>query len=124
MSTKEHKTSPAHHYSGANPIPNIKQFVENLDKDKRERDKRIDEEAQARGATGDNSEARDHKQGQSVGVAGSRKKVTDPVTGREVEIENVNADFMKAVDDPQVGIYSAFDISLTKSSSFLYRMQM
>ncbi len=31
-------------YSGANPIPNIQKFVESLDKDKRERDRQIDEQ--------------------------------------------------------------------------------
>jgi len=96
--SNDHKKGPGGHYSGANPIPNIQKFIQSLDADKKERDANIEAQMKATGT----SDVRDHKQGKSVGVAGTRKTVTDPVTGREVEIEDVNADFMKAVDDPKV----------------------
>ena len=105
MSASEPQKSPAGHYSGHNPVPNIKKFVESLDKEKKQRDKNIEEETAAKRARGGptaGSDVRDHVEDKPKGVAGSRKKVTDPVTGREVEIEDVNANFMKAVEDPQV----------------------
>lgn len=96
--SNDHKKGPGAHYSGANPIPNIQRFVEGLDSDKRDRDAKINEHLQQR----DHAEAADHPQGQPHGVDGTRKIVTDPTTGKDVEIEDVNADFMKAVDKPQV----------------------
>ena len=92
----DQKIGPGGHYSGGNPVPNIQNFVESLDKDKKARDAKINERM------GQGSDVQPHKPGRSVGVPSTRKKVTDPVTGREVEIEDVNADFMKAVDDPKV----------------------
>jgi hypothetical protein len=101
--SNDHKKGPGGHYSGTNPIPNIQRFVESLDKDKKERDAKINEQMKARAAQGkDGGDAIDHKPNQSIGVAGTRKIATDPTTGREVEIEDVNADFMKSVDNPQV----------------------
>lgn len=105
MSTN--KSAPGGHYSGKNPIPNIQKFVESLDKDKKERDAKINEQAKSQPTS--SSEVKDHKSGQPTGVEGSRKTVTDPTTGREVQIEDVNADFMKAVENPQVpSIESSF----------------
>jgi len=74
--------------------------MESLDKDKKERDAKLDEQMRAKQLN--SSEAKDHKPGQPKGVTGSRKVVTVPTTGKEVEIEDVNADFLKAVDNPQV----------------------
>lgn len=106
MSTSEPPKGGGH-YSGHNPVPNIKKFVESLDKEKKQRDKKIEEEAEARRLRGGpmaGSDVKDHIEDKPKGDAASRKTVTDPVTGREVIIEDVNADFMKAVDDPQVSV--------------------
>lgn len=97
MTSNLNKKGPGGHYSGTNPVPNIQKFVENLDADKKERDKKINEQMQNQ-----SGEAIDHVNGQNAGVSASRKQVTDPVTGREVTIEDVNKDFMKAVTNPQV----------------------
>ena len=85
-------------WSGANPIPNIHKFVENLDKDKKERDKKID---------ADNKTAEQNRNGeiqphQNAPKQTGGKTVTDPTTGKQVVIEDVGKDFMKAVRDPQV----------------------
>ncbi len=85
-------------YSGTNPIPNIQKFVESLDKDKRERDRQIDEqnklyEQQHHGSV------KPHK---NAPKPTGGKTVTDPTTGKQVVIEDVGKDFMKAVRDPQV----------------------
>ena len=98
--SNDHKKGPGGHYSATNPIPNIQKFVESLDKDKKGRDAKLDE--QTRSNPPNSSEARDHKQGKPKGDASSRNVVTDPTTGNEVEIEDVNAEFMKAADNPQV----------------------
>jgi hypothetical protein len=122
--SNDHKKSPGGHYSGANPIPNIQRFVESLDADKKARDAKINEEMKAKGS----SDIQPHKQGQPVGVAGSRKTVTDPTTGREVQVEDVNADFMKAVEDPKVRILllviSRAMLTCYCYHSFRYRTQM
>lgn len=69
-------------YSGANPVPTIKRWLESLDEDKKDRDKLIDEEERLKKKEG--TKARPQEGGKS------RKKVTDPVTGKEVEIEDMN----------------------------------
>lgn len=96
------KKGPGGHYSGANPIPNIQRFVESLDAEKRERDARIEEQMKARHAQ---AGVKDH-QPSPTGKSGTRKKVTDPTTGRDVEIEDVNDNFMKMVDNPIVCLRS------------------
>lgn len=96
MSSNDQKKGPGSHYSGANPIPNIQKFVQSLDADKKERDRKINEGL----ASG---EAKDHI-APEAGVSGTRKKVTDPTSGREVEIEDVNKDFIQAVKSPQVSL--------------------
>ena len=86
-------------WSGANPIPNIKQFVEALDKDKSERDKQLETSNQQR-----QSERVTAHQNESV--SGKGKPVHDPVTGNQVVIEDVGKDFMQAVEDPKVSVLS------------------
>ncbi|TVY43714.1 Meiotically up-regulated protein [Lachnellula subtilissima] len=103
--SNDHRKGPGGHYSATNPIPNIQKFVESLDKDKKERDAKLDE--QMRSNQPNSSEARDHKQGKPKGDVSSRKVVTDPTTGNEVEIEDVNAEFMKAADNPQLSVPNA-----------------
>ncbi|XMA13307.1 hypothetical protein WAI453_006098 [Rhynchosporium graminicola] len=93
MSSNDQKVGPGSHYSGTNPIPNIQQFLESLDIDKKERDKKIDEGLIS-------GEVKDHSASEP-GVSGTRKSVTDPTTGRHVEIEDVDKEFMRAVEKPQ-----------------------
>jgi Ca2+-dependent lipid-binding protein len=110
MSSNDHKKGPGNHYSAVNPIPNIQKFVANLDADKKARDAKIDQGNQSHAG----SDVRDHQKSQVSGVAGTRKTVTDPTTGKEVEIEDVNANFMKAVDNPILSVPNA---NLGKSTS-------
>lgn len=101
MSSNLQKKAPGGHYSGAHPVPNIQRFVESLDTDKKERDARIEK---TRAAQAQN-EVTDHKPTQAAELAGARKTVTDPTTGREVDIEDVNKDFMKAAEHPHVSVW-------------------
>jgi hypothetical protein len=93
---QQHK--PGGHYSGANPVPTVRKFIENLDKDKAARDRKLDEESANKAKSG---EAVPHKV-QKAGVEGTQQTVTDPTTGREVVIEDVNKVMMNQVNDPTV----------------------
>ncbi|KAJ2906907.1 hypothetical protein MKZ38_009770 [Zalerion maritima] len=95
---------PGGHYSGAHRIPNIKEFVDSLDREKKERDAKID--ANLSQNKHSNDEVKEHE-AEEKGKRGTRKSVRDPVTGRDVEIEDVNADFMKAVEDPYLSVPNA-----------------
>ncbi|KAL7624375.1 hypothetical protein AAE478_005939 [Parahypoxylon ruwenzoriense] len=91
-------------YSGRNRIPNIKEFVAALDKDKRERDARIDADLNAA-----NEKSRDVAE-HSDDVQrhrGRARLVTDPVTGNEVTIDDVSADFMKSAEEAKLSVPNA-----------------
>ncbi|CAL8580352.1 hypothetical protein XPA_006081 [Xanthoria parietina] len=100
---QQHK--PGGYYSGRNKIPDIKTFVQNLDKDKKERDQRLDEERKANSSHG-GGDAQPHKP-TNAGKEGTRKTVRDPTTQKDVQIEDVDANFMKAVEDPQLSVPNA-----------------
>lgn len=89
-------------WSAANPIPNIKQFVESLDKDKAERDRQID--VQNKAAEQQNGAPVPHK---NEPLSKKGKTVTDPTTGNQVIVEDVGKDFMKAVKDPMLSVPNA-----------------
>jgi len=98
MDPKDMAAPSAKNYSGRNRIPNIKQFVEGLDKDKKARDAKID---QHQGQYGQTSEAVQHPT-QSNKVGKNRRTVRDPVTGRDVEIDDADDSLMKAGENPMV----------------------
>lgn len=95
------QSGPGGHWSAANPIPTIQKFVENLDKDKRDRDQQIDDEIKRR-----QQDANKSKQAVDNEVAELANKkarhVTDPVTGREVSIADVDKQYMAEVENPSV----------------------
>ncbi|RMZ74209.1 c2 domain [Pyrenophora seminiperda CCB06] len=93
------------HYSGHNPIPTVRQFVDSLDKDKRARDQKLDEEA-AQNQQSATEDAKPHRQTERH-VEGTEKTVTDPTTGREVVIADVNKDMLKEVENPHVVVPNA-----------------
>ena len=78
--------------------------MQNLDEDKKERDARLAEQQKQEALGG--SEARPHHE-YKAGKQGTLKTVTDPTTKKEVQIEDVDKDFMKAVEDPQLSIPNA-----------------
>ncbi|GME65207.1 C2 domain containing protein [Neofusicoccum parvum] len=94
---------PGGHYSGANPVPTVRKFIENLDKDKKERDKQLEEQAknhQQQPGDGSGSGVTAHKQ-HPLGIKGTQKEVTDPTTGRQVVIEDVKKEVIDSVDNPK-----------------------
>ncbi|ODA83755.1 hypothetical protein RJ55_02271 [Drechmeria coniospora] len=88
------------HYSGRNRVPNVHQFMEQLDSQKQERDAAIDN------APNDNkqyAEAKAHNSTERIRKKDART-VRDPVTGKDVEICDAQTDFREAVDHPQMTI--------------------
>jgi hypothetical protein len=107
MADHQQQTAPGGHYSGHNPIPTVKQFVQNLDKDKAERDRKIDEENAAKQkAAKPTGDAVPH-QPEKRGISGTQKTVTDPTTGKQVVIEDVNKATMSQVENPQLSVPNA-----------------
>jgi hypothetical protein len=114
------QTAPGGHYSGHNPIPTVKQFIENLDKDKAERDRQIDQQSTAQkpgqkpgtlatstGRDVNNANgAQPHKM-QKRSIEGTEKTVTDPTTGNQVTISDVDKTMMDEVENPHLVIPNA-----------------
>ncbi|EXJ95409.1 hypothetical protein A1O1_00530 [Capronia coronata CBS 617.96] len=90
-------------WSGTNKIPNIKEFVARLDKDKADRDKDIDSHTQNQRAANPN-EATPHKNEKRHEHG---KTVTDPVTGNEIVIADVGKEYMARADNPQLSVPNA-----------------
>jgi hypothetical protein len=108
MEQQQQQHAPGGHYSGHNPIPTVKQFVENLDKDKAARDRKLDEQAKQQNL----QQSQPHKQ-QERQVKGTEKTVTDPTTGREVTIADVSKDMIDEVENPHLVVPNA---NLNKST--------
>ena len=87
-----------------NKVPDIKTFIQNLDKDKRARDQRL--EVPRKVGQLSQSDVTPHRE-TKAGKEGSMKIVTDPTTGNEVQIEDVDKNFMKAAEDPQLSVPNA-----------------
>ena len=124
-------------WSGQNKIPTINQFLENLDRDKKDRDAQVDAQSKTAGSaettpqksglfskkqTG-GEEVADHVNRPSKTKNG--KTVTDPTTGKQVIIEDVGKEFMKNVDEPMVPAPLTPSHTITDDfPSFLFRMQI
>lgn len=96
MSANEQRVPGGQPYSGTNRIPNIKQFVESLDRDKKHRDAQIDQQSNQHGRTGPQFAETERKVGKN------RRTVHDPVTGRDVEIDDMDDKIMQSVENPTV----------------------
>ncbi|OCT44234.1 meiotically up-regulated protein [Cladophialophora carrionii] len=88
-------------WSGTNRIPNIKEFVDRLDRDKASRDKDIDAHNQGHQTQKYSSEIQPHKN-EKPKTEG--KTVTDPVTGNQVVIADVGKEYMERADNPQLSV--------------------
>ncbi|KAI1179559.1 C2 domain-containing protein [Nemania sp. FL0916] len=102
-SSQKEQRVPGGHYSGNNRIPNIKEFAAALDRDKKERDAKIDAELKGNRK---NKDIKEHKPENGY-LAGHGRVVTDPVTGKEVQIEDVKLDSKNAVENPMLSIPNA-----------------
>jgi hypothetical protein len=100
------------YYSGANPIPTIQEFIENLDSSKNLRDKEI-EETQKK-PKGETQEVAQQQQpttndahAPQLVAKRHQKLVTDPVTGKEVVIEHAKKDVVNDVRNPKLSVPNA-----------------
>jgi len=116
MAEQQQQHAPGGHYSGHNPVPTVKKFLENLDKDKAERDRKIDEESKTNKPSDPNAippslptaagEAVPHRP-QKAGIEGTQKTVTDPTTGKQVVIEDVGKSMLDQVENPTISVPNA-----------------
>ncbi|TLD36646.1 meiotically up-regulated protein [Venturia nashicola] len=100
------------HYSGTNKIPSINRFLENLDRDKKHRDAEIDQqksiaaqEKNGTNTTATSSGVTPHKN--ALPQKEGQKTVTDPVTGKNVVIEDAHKDNLDLVDNPILSVPNA-----------------
>lgn len=103
------------HWGSGNPIPRIQKFMSNLDVEKRERNKKIDEEIKERKKKGlpgkEEDVTREQRGPQEDETFAHRQRevskrktrvVTDPTTGKEIEVEDQDEESMDAVKDNTV----------------------
>ncbi|PHH63112.1 hypothetical protein CDD81_6263 [Ophiocordyceps australis] len=100
MNVDDHVAPSGQHYSGSNRVPNIQQFMEQLDSEKRERDAAIDRDLNRNKRS---KEAKDH-QNSDAPQHKDMRTVRDPVTGKDVQIRDAQMDFREAADKPQLSI--------------------
>lgn len=104
MDTQETRVPGGQPYSGTNRIPNIKQFMERLDHEKKGRDAQIDAQSkmkQAQTKPNNDSDIKEHQAGQRRQGKNPRT-VRDPVTGKDVVIDDIDDSMLKAAKDPHV----------------------
>ena len=90
-------------------MPTIDKFLRSLDRDKADRDRKIDEELRARQQPkSKKGEAIPHEEATPQKGGGNEKTVTDPVTGNQVQIADVGKDFIENVKNPKVRTVPAF----------------
>lgn len=89
-------------WSGTNKIPTISQFIDNLDRDKKQRDQNVTAGTQPQQQ---NVEIKNqdvtvpHKNQERMKDA---KPVSDPVTGGQVMISDVGREYMENATNPKV----------------------
>ena len=101
QSPKQHRVGE--HWSGANPVPTISKFMERLERDKQER------EAHAAEVTARHDQRQMDRTAGEAGPHQPRKRpkgktrmVTDPTTGRDIEVEDQDEESMEVVKNPKV----------------------
>ncbi|OQE43624.1 hypothetical protein PENCOP_c003G03882 [Penicillium coprophilum] len=131
MATGQQSNAPqsrrvGEHWSGANPIPTIHHFMEHIDAEKKERDRRIDEEnrfkqekaarekaQQASGKQPEQAGQEYQKDGDAVAhkprevSQAKMRTVTDPTTGKDIGVEDLDETSMEAVTNPMLTVPNA-----------------
>ncbi|KAG6233364.1 hypothetical protein E4U26_002362 [Claviceps purpurea] len=102
MNVDEHTVPSGQHYSGRNRVPNIQQFMDQLDQEKKDRDAAIDADLKANNKQ-HGHEVQDHKNAERAARKDLRT-VRDPVTGKDVQIRDAKTSFKDVVDNPKMSI--------------------
>lgn len=100
MNVDEHVVPSGQHYSATNRVPNIHQYMEQLDRQKKERDARIDSDLKKNKQGGEVQAHKNEKQPKDY------RSVRDPVTGKDVSIRDTDMNAKEVVENPQVGYSS------------------
>ncbi|OAA44286.1 meiotically up-regulated protein [Metarhizium rileyi] len=100
MNVDDHVVPSGQHYSGRNRVPNIQQFMDQLDTEKKDRDAAID--AQPKGNK-KHKEVTDHKKPETP-LRKDLRTVRDPVTGKDVQIRDAKTDYAEAAENPKLSI--------------------
>lgn len=100
MNGDEHVVPSGQHYSGRNRVPNIQQFMDQLDQEKKERDAAIDSELTN---SKHGKEVQDHRNAEKP-ARNDLRTVRDPVTGKDVQIRDAKTDFKQVVENPMMSI--------------------
>lgn len=101
MNVNDHPMPMGQNYSARNRVPNVQEFMQRLDAEKKQRDAEIDNQLKANKR---NPDVKIHKNELLKRKATGQRKVRDPVTGKDVEIQDADMDFNEAVENPQVRI--------------------
>ncbi|KOS18903.1 Meiotically up-regulated protein [Escovopsis weberi] len=101
MNANEHTVPSGQHYSGRNRVPNIQEFMQSLDAEKKERDAAIDEQLRR---NRHHKEVRDHFNDFAAFLKNETRSVRDPVTGKDVGIRDTDLDYEEAAERPQLSI--------------------
>lgn len=98
-----HIVASGQHYSARNRVPNIQEFMNQLDREKAARDEEIEETLKDNAAHG---ETNDHENNEDTNHRKDARWVRDPVTGGDVQIRDAHLDFEEAADNPKVNLFS------------------
>ncbi|OAA55929.1 c2 domain containing protein [Niveomyces insectorum RCEF 264] len=108
MANIQQKVVPSgQHYSGSNPIPSIKQLIDSLDRDKKKRDAEIDAQQSTKKGAGKSTGISDHVPRDPAKAGKHRRTVTDPVTGKDVEIDDMDASMLRGAHNPTLSVPNA-----------------
>ncbi|KAM0514984.1 hypothetical protein ACHAPE_006306 [Trichoderma viride] len=99
MNVDDHPMPSGQNYSARNRVPNIQEFMNRLDAEKKQRDAEIDNQLKSNKR---NPDVKLHKN--EILERKSQRKVRDPVTGKDVEIRDADMDFEEAVENPQMSV--------------------
>lgn len=106
-SPKQHRVGE--HWSAANPVPTIQKFMQHLDTEKREREaheveitRKQEDQRREKEALGEKPEDETAAHKNREIPKGKTRMVTDPITGRDIEVEDQDEDSMEPVKNPTV----------------------
>ncbi|KAJ6095590.1 hypothetical protein N7486_006336 [Penicillium sp. IBT 16267x] len=108
------------HWSGANPVPTVHEFIEHLDEEKKDRDLRIDEEnrqkdERAKKQQWEDTRGKKHDKDQGDAVEHKAREVskakmrtvTDPTTGKDIGVEDQDETSMEGAKNPKLTVPNA-----------------
>ncbi|PNP38007.1 hypothetical protein TGAM01_v204747 [Trichoderma gamsii] len=99
MNVDDHPMASGQNYSARNRVPNIQEFMNRLDAEKKQRDAEIDNQLKSNKR---NPDVKLHKN--DLLERKGQRKVRDPVTGKDVGIRDADMDFEEAVENPQMSV--------------------